>query len=158
MSALSELRHLGGKTKSDHRDDKAAGYRWFMDAAARDVYPREDHAALSRAFTADIRTVYAKHGPRSRAGAIVEALLSDSPEFAALWEAHEVRSTHAREKRVQHPEVGVMEMQCQILIDPEQGQTLLVLTATPGTESSERLRLLTVIGTQQLSAPAASDG
>jgi hypothetical protein len=32
-----------------------------------------------------------------------------------LWAAHEVRSTHAREKRVQHPEVGVMELQCQFL-------------------------------------------
>ena len=131
---------------------RSVAYRWFMDSAARDVYPAADHPALSRAFTADIRTVYAKHGARSRAGAIVHALLAQSPEFASLWEAHEVRSTHTSEKRLQHPEVGVMDMQCQILIDPEQGQTLLVLTATPGTESAERLQLLSVIGTQLLSS------
>ena len=65
-----------------------------------------------------------------------------------------MRSTHPREKRVQHPEVGVMELQCQFLIDPEQGQTLLVLTATPGTESYEMLQLLSVIGTQALSSSA----
>ena len=29
-----------------------------------------------------------------------------------------------------------MELQCQFLIDPEQGQTLLVLTATPGTRAT----------------------
>ena len=131
---------------------RSVGYRWFMDPSARDVYPVEDHPMHSRAFTADIRTVYAKHGARSRAGAIVEALLAESPEFAAIWEAHEVRATHAREKRVQHPEVGVMELQCQFLVDPEQGQTLLVLTATPGTESYEMLQLLSVIGTQALAA------
>ncbi|TDN91515.1 helix-turn-helix transcriptional regulator [Microbacterium sp. BK668] len=131
---------------------RSVGYRWFMHPPARDVYPAEDHPALSRAFTADIRTVYAKNGARSRAGAIVQALLAESPEFAALWESHEVRSTHPREKRLQHPEVGVMDMQCQILIDPEQGQTLLVLTATPGTESYERLQLLAVIGTQEISS------
>lgn len=129
---------------------RSVGYRWFMLPDARDVYPVEDHPLHSRAFTADIRAVYAKHGPRSRAGAIVDDLLANSPEFAAVWEAHEVRSTHEREKRVQHPEAGVMDVQCQILIDPEQGQTLLVFTATPGTESHERLRLLTVIGTQRL--------
>ena len=111
---------------------RSVGYRWFIDPSARNVYPTEDHAMHSRAFTADIRRVYAKYGARSRAGAIVDALLAESAEFATLWEAHEVRSTHAREKRVQHPEVGVMELQCQFLIDPEQGQTLLVLTATPG--------------------------
>ena len=112
--------------------------------------------ALSRAFTADIRTVYAKYGERSRAGAIVRALLAESPEFAELWEAHEVRGAHAREKRVQHPEVGVMVLQCQFLVDPEQGQTLLVLTATPGTESHQQLQLLSVIGTQALGAQASA--
>jgi transcriptional regulator with XRE-family HTH domain len=131
---------------------RSIAYRWFLYSAARDVYPVEDHAAHSREFTADIRRVHAKYGPHSRAAAIVDALLSESEEFATLWEAHEVRSTHAREKRVQHPEVGVMELQCQFLVDPEQGQTLLVLTATPGTQSHQRLQLLSVIGTQELAS------
>lgn len=131
---------------------RSVGYRWFTDASARAVYPEEDHAMHSRAFAADIRTAHAKFGPRSRAAELVAALLDESPEFAALWAEHEVRSTHAREKRLQHPEVGVMDMQCQFLIDPEQGQTLLVLTATPGTESHERLQLLSVIGTQQIAS------
>ena len=131
---------------------RSIAYRWFLYPAARDVYPVEDHATHSREFTADIRRVHAKYGPRSRAAAIVDALLTESEEFATLWEAHEVRSTHAREKRVQHPEVGVMELQCQFLVDPEQGQTLLVLTATPGTQSHQRLQLLSVIGTQELAS------
>lgn len=131
---------------------RSIGYRWFTDPSARNVYPVDDHPMHSRAFTADIRSVYATHGARSRAGAIVEALLAESPEFTELWEAHEVRGTHAREKRVQHPEIGVMELQCQFLIDPEQGQTLLVLTATPGTKSYELLQLLSVIGTQSLAS------
>lgn len=138
---------FGDETRFDgHR--RSIGYRWFLEPGTRDVYPEEDHAMHSRSFTADIRTVYAKHGPRSRAGDLVRALLAESPEFAELWEAHEVRHTHPREKRLQHPEVGVMDMQCQILLDPEQGQTLLVLTATPGTDSHDRLQLLSVIGTQ----------
>lgn len=40
-----------------------------------------------------------------------------------------------------------------MLIDPEQGQTLLVLTAQPGTESYDRLKLLSVIGTQRMAPP-----
>ncbi|MDW4574486.1 helix-turn-helix transcriptional regulator [Microbacterium sp. M3] len=131
---------------------RSVGYRWFVDPSARNVYPADDHPMHSRAFAADIRTAYAKFGARSRAGTMVEALLRESPEFAELWAEHEVRSTHAREKRLQHPEVGVMDVECQFLIDPEQGQTLLVLTATPGTVSYERLQLLSVIGTQEIAA------
>jgi len=104
----------------------------------------------SRAFTADIRAVYAKQGPGSRAARMVDALLAGSPEFAALWEAHEVRNTHMLEKRLRHPEVGVLDLACQVLVDPDQGQTLLVLTAQPGTDSYDRLRLLSVIGTQRI--------
>ena len=37
-------------------------------------------------------------------------------------------------ERLQHPEVGVMTVQCQLLHDHEQGQSLLVYMATSGTE------------------------
>jgi len=129
---------------------RSVGYRWFMDPHARDAYLPEDHERLSRTFAAGIRAVLATHGPHSPAAALVDALLAGSPEFAALWETHEVGSAaHALEKRVWHPEVGVIELQCQTLVDPSLGQTLLVYTATPGSESQEKLRLLAVIGSQR---------
>ncbi len=153
LAQTSAARALFGDETRFEGFARSVGYRWFTDPSARDVYPAEDHPMHSRAFAADLRTAYAKFGPDSRAGGIVSALLQESPEFAALWAEHEVRSTHAREKRLQHPEVGVMDLQCQFLIDPEQGQTVLILTATPGTDSYERLQLLSVIGTQSV-APA----
>ncbi|MCC6495307.1 MAG: helix-turn-helix domain-containing protein [Propionibacteriaceae bacterium] len=121
-------------------------YRWFTDPAARRVYPSEDHDLLSRAFTADLRTTLAKHGPRSRPAQVAEALLSTSAEFAELWAAHEVTNSHHFEKRVQHPDVGVMTLQCQVLQDQEQYQSLLILTASPGTDSHRRLGLLALTG------------
>jgi len=131
---------------------RSVGYRWFMAPESREVYPAEDHQIHARAFTADLRSVYATHGPSSPAGTLVDALLAESPEFAELWNAHEIRSGHAREKRLQHPEVGVMTLQCQVLRDPEQGHGLLVLTATPGTEDHAKLQLLSVIGTQDVNS------
>jgi hypothetical protein len=38
-----------------------------------------------------------------------------------------------------------MTVQCQRLLDPEQDQVLLVFTATPGTDSYDKLQLLSVI-------------
>jgi hypothetical protein len=131
---------------------RSVGYRWFTDPGSRGVYPEEDHPTHSRAFAADIRAVYAKHGRRSAAAPLVDALLARSQEFARIWEAHEVRTGHEREKRLQHPEVGVMHLQCQVLHDPDQGHSLLVLTAAPGTDSHDKLQLLTVIGTQSLAS------
>jgi len=42
--------------------------------------------------------------------------------------------------------VGSLELQCQRLVDPDQSQLLVVYTATPGTPSDERMRLLSVAG------------
>jgi len=121
-------------------------YRWFTDPTAREVYPSDDHDMLSRAFTADLRTTLAKYGPRSRAAEVADALLASSAEFAELWAAHEVASSHQLEKRLQHPDVGVMTLQCQILQDQEQNQGLLILTASPGSDSYRKLGLLTLTG------------
>ena len=52
-------------------------------------------------------------------------------------------------KRFVHPRVGVIDLECQTLVADSDSQILLVYTATPGSESAERLRLLGVIGTSQ---------
>ncbi len=131
-----------------------AVYRWFTDPSTRGVYPESDHTKLSRAFVADLRGFAAQQGPGSRAQQVVDALHQESPEFATIWADHEINTVHQLEKQVQHPEIGVMTVQCQFLVDPTQGQTLLVLTATPGTESHDKLQLLAVLGTQRLTADA----
>ena len=60
--------------------------------------------------------------------------------------------TYASLKRIVHPQVGTVCLHCQILVDPDQSQSLLVFTATPGSEDHDKLRLLSVIGSQQLDA------
>lgn len=161
MSAMGETlvqtpsaRALFGDETRFTGNARSVVYRWFTDPAARDVYPAADHEKLSRAFAADARGFAAQQGPGSRAQRVVDALLAQSAEFAAIWADHEINATHELEKQVQHPETGVITVQCQFLVDPMQGQTLLVLTATPGTESYDKLQLLSVLGTQRLTAEA----
>jgi transcriptional regulator with XRE-family HTH domain len=130
---------------------RATVYRWFTDPASRRVYPKEDHPLHGRAFVADLRDAYARPPTRARAGVLVRALLDRSPEFTEVWSDHEIGVGHGPEKRLWHPELGVMTLQCQLLHDLDQAQVLLVFTATPGTESHEKLALLSVIGRQRLS-------
>jgi hypothetical protein len=50
-----------------------------------------------------------------------------------------------------HPELGPIELDCQVLFTEDQSQALLVLTAPPRTEGYEKLQLLAVLGQQQFS-------
>jgi transcriptional regulator with XRE-family HTH domain len=124
---------------------RSLGYRWFMDPSFRDLYPREDHSALARLWASGLREIVALRGPGSRAAQYVDLLLTGSEEFRQVWERHEVGLRPAESKRFLHAEVGLLELHCQTLLDPDQSHRLLVYTAAPGSPSAERLRLLSVI-------------
>jgi transcriptional regulator with XRE-family HTH domain len=123
-------------------------YRWFTDPDARTRYHPDDHERLSRVFASGARSRATLRGPGSRAAHLSELLLAASPEFAALWEAYEIGVELDEVKHFLHPEVGVLELSCQELLDPRQSHTLLVYTAEPGSESYEKLQLLSVIGAE----------
>ncbi|MFD3482535.1 helix-turn-helix transcriptional regulator [Streptomyces sp. NPDC058665] len=130
--------------------ERSQVYRWFTDPRTRVIYPEPDHALHGRVLTSQLRTAYSRHGPGSRAGEIVEALLGRSEEFAGVWSTHEIGVRRDDDiKRIHHPDLGVLELHCQVLYEPDQSQALLVFTATPGTESHEKLQLLPVLGDRQ---------
>ena len=131
---------------------RSATYRWFTDPAARTRYLDEDHDIHSRINVALLRGAVTRDGPASDAADLADVLRQTSKEFADLWERHEVRLRWSDTKRFVHPQVGRLDIYCQILLEPDQGQSLVIFTATPGTESHDKLALLTVLGTDQFAA------
>uniref|UniRef100_UPI0018834BF8 MmyB family transcriptional regulator n=1 Tax=Streptomyces spongiae TaxID=565072 RepID=UPI0018834BF8 len=62
-----------------------------------------------------------------------------SAEFTSLWDQQEIGLHWNSAKRFVHPQVGRIDLFCQNLLDPDQSQSLLIFTATPGTESHDKL-------------------
>ena len=127
---------------------RSRGYRWFTDAATRAQFAPEDHTFLSRMYASGLRGLVALRGPDSRAAHLADLLLAQSAEFRGLWDEQEIGIRPQDVKRLVHPEVGVLELNCQTLLDPEQSHLLFVYTAVPGSESYEKLQLLSVLGPQ----------
>lgn len=142
---------LGDET-AHHGLARSAGYRWFTDPASRDLYPPRDHEANSRIQAALLRESLVRYGEGSFTAQVVTALLDQGDEFQAVWALQEVGLRFPPEKHLDHPEVGGLDLYCQTLIDDGSGQTLLVFTAAPGSESHDRLALLSVVGRQLLEA------
>ncbi|GGN57301.1 DNA-binding protein [Streptomyces albiflavescens] len=131
-------------------------HRWFTDPAARAIYPADEHPHHSRVFVADLQAVAARRGRDGEVTRMVAELRRRSEEFAALWDTHDVAVRRADHKRIVHPALGVIEVDCHSLFSEDGRQRLLWFTAPPGTEGAAQLELLSVIGTQDMDAHEGS--
>jgi transcriptional regulator with XRE-family HTH domain len=123
-------------------------WRWFTDPASRERIPEEDRPRLSAAGVSDLRATYARRSGDADVTTLVRDLLDRSAEFRALWERHDVAVRRFDRKRMHHPEVGLLDLTCEVLLTPEDDVKLLVLFPTEGTDAREKLALLRVIGVQ----------
>ncbi|MGX1269868.1 helix-turn-helix transcriptional regulator [Streptomyces phaeoluteigriseus] len=125
---------------------------YFTDPAARTLFPEEDRAEHARSLVANLRAVTAARPDDPEPAALVAELRRDSEEFAGLWDEHQVALRHRATKRFRHPLVGLLELDCEVMLSHEHHQQLVIHTARPGTEAHERLALLRVVGLQDMSA------
>jgi transcriptional regulator with XRE-family HTH domain len=131
-------------------------YRWFTDPASRAIYPPEDQDRHAANFVADLRAAVARRGKRdTEANGMVADLLQRSSEFADIWNRHDVGVRRLDTKRLVHPDLGVIDVNCLNLLSEDGRQRLLWFSPVPGTDAVEKLELLTVLGTQDL-APRPS--
>ncbi|WP_221327086.1 helix-turn-helix transcriptional regulator [Actinoplanes sp. L3-i22] len=130
----------------DHEQDHNIVWRWFNDPRMRASIPAEDHEYCSRLYVADLRATVARRGTDPVAAALVQRLRDSSTEFAEVWDRHEVAVRRNSRIRLQHPTVGILELDFEMLLTPTDDQRLILLTAPPGTPTAEYLDLLRVVG------------
>ncbi|WP_280276392.1 helix-turn-helix transcriptional regulator [Nocardia wallacei] len=115
----------------------------FLDPGAHDFFVDWDAAGNA---TAALLRAEAGREPRDRAlRELIGELSTLSPEFRDLWAAHDVLIRHDGIKRLQHPDVGHLELTFRDLELPLSGRAvhnLITYTAEPGTASEDRLKLL----------------
>ncbi|MEU2289187.1 helix-turn-helix transcriptional regulator [Streptomyces sp. NPDC013178] len=123
---------------------RSAHYRWFADPASRELVAG-DHAEQSWLLVADLYGVHTRAADDPRVAALVDALYTTGPEFAALWRERPVLGPYCPPTRLAHPQLGELELHCQTLVDPDLSQRLMVYTAVPGSESNTSLKLLPLL-------------
>ncbi|MFD0522511.1 MmyB family transcriptional regulator [Paractinoplanes durhamensis] len=107
-----------------------------------------DHFARHSAYR--LRAAAARYPRDPELAELIRDLRQGSAHFRELWESHDVADESTLVKTFQHPQVGPITVNCDVLDIADRDQRLVIYTATPGSPSEEALRLLSVIGTQQM--------
>ncbi|MEV6931640.1 helix-turn-helix transcriptional regulator [Dactylosporangium sp. NPDC051485] len=144
QNALAES--LFGGVCSTQPQNRNIVWRWFTDPGTRAAYPAEDRDHYGRLHVADLRAAVARRSGDPAALDLVRRLRAASPEFAELWERHEVGVRRNGNIRVIHPTVGLIDLTCEQLLSPSEDQHLLLFTPAPGSRNAEQLQLLRVVG------------
>jgi transcriptional regulator with XRE-family HTH domain len=110
--------------------------RWtFRRPPEHAAWSDADFVRFTRATVADLRAGYARYPGDPEIESVVTEMLALSPEFAEMWGAHEVEARGPMLKRVDHPEAGPLEFECQVLHIAETGQRIITYCAAPGSST-----------------------
>jgi MmyB-like transcription regulator ligand binding domain len=98
----------------------------------------------------DLRAATARYPNDADLRALIKDLRRISDRFATIWDERPIAFHGSERKTVNHPDVGPLTLDCDVLTAPGSDLRLVVYTAAPATDSAEKLRLLSVIGLQSL--------
>lgn len=127
--------------------------RAFANTDAHDEpYGISDGAEFRHHVVMRLRATHARYPADAEISGLVEELREGNPEFARLWERHDVQAAPVLRKTFHHPAVGAVTVDCDHLDLTDQDQHLVLYTAPLGSPDADALALLGVLGTERVGA------
>ncbi|WP_016907465.1 helix-turn-helix transcriptional regulator [Streptomyces xiaopingdaonensis] len=130
--------------------DLNAAWRAFVTSTTRVRHTPQSNGALQELLAADLRRTSALYPHDAALSELITQLRRRSGHFAELWETGATAEHHSSRKTIDHPSVGTLTLDCDVLHVAGNHLRIMAYTARPDTEDAERLALLTVVGTQSL--------
>jgi hypothetical protein len=101
-------------------------------------------------LVADLHAAAGAYPEDERLATLIADLRAGSEDFEKLWARRPVAVRAASRKTIEHPEVGPITVDCDVLNVASSDLRLIVYSAAPGTPDAEKLALLGVVGLQRM--------
>ncbi|ADI12626.1 helix-turn-helix domain protein [Streptomyces bingchenggensis BCW-1] len=112
------------------------------------LYGISDAAEFRLSVVMRLHATLARYPTDPAVTRLVDELRDASPDFARLWERHDVQAAPMLTKTFRHPAVGEVAVDCDTLTLTDRDQYLVLFTAPPGSTGAEALALLNVLGAE----------
>jgi transcriptional regulator with XRE-family HTH domain len=138
---------LIGEPPADHGHARNLLWRYFVDPgdSGRVVESEPRRISFEASSVADLRGVAARYPGDPGLRALIADLTHASPRFAELWAARTVAARTSDRKSINHPELGPILVDCDVLAVQGCDLRIVAYTAEPGTPDADKLALLNVV-------------
>jgi transcriptional regulator with XRE-family HTH domain len=138
---------MGDPQDRNHRDRNLVR-RQFMGMPTRVLRSPSQQEAYENSLVADLRRSAGRFPHDQELAALVGELSAASDRFRELWESRNVDLYDTESKEIQHPTLGVLNFDCDILTVQRSDVRVVVYTAPAGGETAAKLPLRSVPGHQ----------
>ena len=139
---------LTGDSRSRGDRDDNLVWRNFLGDAGRVRHPQPEEYRAS--LVSDLHRVHLRYPNDPELASLVSSLRQRSEDFIRLWDTSVLGEHGNQRKTIDHPELGPIELDCDIVTVQGAELRLVIFSAEPGTTAAEQLQLLSVIGSQRL--------
>jgi transcriptional regulator with XRE-family HTH domain len=136
---------LLGDPSGWHGLDANLVYRYLVGAPTRVQRDPNEGDHYLAAYVADLWATQAKFPSDPRVNNVITSLATSSPRFSELWESHQMATLHATHKILLHPQVGPLDLDCEVLRVEGADLRVVLFTAAPGTPEADSLQLLATL-------------
>lgn len=143
---------LMGETSTLRGLERNAVWRNLVGPPNRVLHTPAERAELQAGQVADLRVTASRYTADRMLRRLIAELTAHSQRFTELWESgapHPPAGTSKR-KTIDHPTVGRITLDCDVLFVATDDVRIMMYTAEPGSQDAERLALAIVLGTQSL--------
>jgi transcriptional regulator with XRE-family HTH domain len=146
---------LFGDPSAQRGRERNIAWRHFTGLPSRVSHTPKQEARFEAAVVADLRAATARYPADPGLRSLIKDLRSASSDFALLWDTGIVGVHESDTKTVLHPDLGILAVDCDVLVAPGTDLRIVAYTADADSDTADKLKLLTVIGTQAMTEDSA---
>ena len=101
---------------------------------------------VESAVVSDLRRATGRFPDSNRLTHLIQLIITGNERVAELWASGAVGAHREDNKIVEHPAVGPITVDCDVITDGDAERKIVILTAAPDTEDETKLRLAVLSG------------
>jgi transcriptional regulator with XRE-family HTH domain len=125
--------------------ERNMAWRYFTGLPTRVVRPPGGQREYEEIVAADLRSTVGRYPDDDRLAGLIDDLHDASARFRRLWNTRHVGVYEQERKTIDHPERGLLQLDCDILTSRRNDIRVVVCTAPPASDSARHLDALSAL-------------